>query len=165
MSEILNQWVKNLCVAAIITGIAMTLTPKGRVRDVLRLVCGLAMVMALISPLTRLDMDGYAISLARYREEYQQYYDQTQEKSDRLVRSVIEQECATYILDKAQLVGLRVTSAEVTAKWGDEEKVWYPYEVYIEFEGDISQTSGLADTIEADLGVPRERQYWSLYGQ
>ena len=159
MTELIREWVLGVFRVSLLSAIALALTPKGKVQKVLRLLCGAAMAIALISPVMGFDFDSYSLSLARYRELRDSAAAAASETSQRLERVVIEQECAAYILDKAQAMGLDVTSASVSAKWGDSG-CWYPYEVKITVPGG-EKLSGLAGVITSELGVPEERQYWS----
>ena len=135
--------------------IAMSLTPEGRVKSILKMSCTLAMTLALIMPLGKLDMEGYAMSLAQYRETLLQAEENGEQSSRRLMRTVIESECAAYIVDKGAELGLGAVSVQVQAKWGDA--FWYPYEAWL----DIRPSEELMRCIEGDLGIPRERTHWS----
>lgn len=158
--ELLGRWVVGLAGAALCCGLALSLTPRGRVHRVLRLVCGMVMVIALISPLMDIDIGELSVNSAYYRERLGDLQGRTQETSDRLSRTIIEEECAAYILDKAQVIGLDIQAVSVTAKWGDEG--WfYPCEAHITANGGSEEQRGrLAAFIEGELGIERERQYW-----
>ncbi len=159
MTETLRQWILSLAATGLLTALALQVTPKGRVHKILQLVCGVAMIFALVSPVLELDFSAYSLNLARYREEAAQWETAAEESSSRLTRTIIEAECAAYILDKAQDLGLGLTSVTVTAKWGDVS-AWCPDTVYID-TGGAGKSETLAGIIEAELGIPAERQYWS----
>ena len=78
---------------------------------------------------------------------------------EELNRAVIEEECAAYILDKAAQCGVSLADAQVTLQWSTDG-YWYPYAVRLVTSG-AAENSRLAQTIEADLGIPRARQEWS----
>jgi hypothetical protein len=158
--ELLRAWVMGLAGAAVVTGLALSLTPKGRVRSVVRLICGAVMIIALVKPVLEFDFDAYSLGLARYRADMERITESARETSDRLQRTIIEEECSAYILDKAHILGLDCTKAEVTVKWGDEG-YWYPYEAHLQINGPQEQLNRLAGLIEAELGIPRERQHWN----
>lgn len=160
MIDMIRGWLLGIVGAAILSAIAMSLTPKGRVRDVTRLVCGIVMALSLIQPVLKLDFDAYSLNLSEYRGAADSITDSIQENNDRLSRLIIEEECAAYILDKAQVLGLTAVTASVTAKWGDEG-CWYPYEAMLDIQGAQSDKDRLAAIIESELGIPRERQSWS----
>ena len=156
----IGQWIVGLAASALIAGLALGVTPKGRVRSVLKLVTGAVMMIALVSPLTRFDLGLFSVNAEESREQLQTVQGNVDEAGGRLSRSVIEQECAAYILDKAQGLGIQVEAVSVTAKWGDEG-VFYPYEAHITAQLSPDQKSALEEAIEAELGIAPERQYWN----
>ena len=155
MTGFLSNWILGMTAMALICSACLAFTPEGRVKSVLKMACTLAMTIVLLSPLMKLDMDAYAQSLAEYRETMLKAEHSGQESADRLIRRVIEQECAAYISDKGVGLGLGAISAQVRAKWGDA--FWYPYEVWL----DCESSEELMICIEGELGIPRERMHWS----
>ena len=154
--EILRTWIMGLTGAALLCAVCTELTPPGSVKTVQRAVCGVVMSLALISPLLRLDFDGYALHLAGYRKQAEEIAAQGKEISDSLSRTYIQAQCQAYILDKARLSGVPVTSASVELRWSGEG-VWYP--VAAEIEGTYDRA--LAEKIEEELGIAQENQQWT----
>ena len=159
MTEFLRSWLLPLCGAAILCAFALTLTPEGRTLRVVRLLCGVVLIIALLGPLGQFDFETYSMSMASYRDMAAQAVARLEETNDRLARTIIEEECAAYVLDKARFVGLVPEEVSVTAKWGDA-LCWYPYEMEITVSADAGEKQFLAGTIEAELGIPEERQHW-----
>lgn len=155
---ILQNWIRALCGGAVFAAIALTITPKGRVRQVLRLACGLMLALVLLSPLAEISWDGYAAYLAQYRQEAEAAVAQTQEAANQYNRRIIEQECAAYIWDKAGEREITLSSVTVTCAWSNVGN-WYPASVT------IISTSGysalLAAEIAGELGIPETMQNWS----
>lgn len=160
MSALLHNWVLSLTGAALLSAFALAVTPKGRARSAVQLVCGAGMAIALVSPALHFDFEAYSMGLASYREAAAQAASRLEETNDRLSRTIIEEECAAYILDKAQVLGLEVELASVTAKWGDAD-CWYPYEATLRAGADELGRRYLAEIIQAELGIPPERQHWT----
>lgn len=156
----IGQWILGLAASALIAGLALAVTPKGRVRNILKLVTGAVMVIALVSPVMHFDLSLFSVNAELAREELQAVQENVDETGDRLNRDIIERECAAYILDKAQGLGIDVQSVSVTAKWGDEG-VFYPYEAHIAARLSGEQKVALSRAIEAELGIAPERQYWN----
>ena len=75
-----------------------------------------------------------------------------------LNRTYIEEQYAAYILGKAAQTDVPVETGAVTvtARWDEDSLVWYPWEVVI----DGAYNGGLSAAIEAELGIPGERQSW-----
>ena len=81
----------------------------------------------------------------------------------RIFRLVIEEEIRTYIRDKAEASGLEIVSAEPSLRWSTEG-LWIPDSVSILFAGTDSAKTALAKRLEAELGIPLERQQWNENG-
>ena len=154
----LQNWIQSLCGGAIFAALALTITPRGRVRQVLRLSCGLMLALVLLSPLAELSWDGYAAYLAQYRQEAEAAVAQAEAAADQYSRRIIEQECAAYIWDKAGQKGLTLESVTVTCTWS-EAGAWYPSAVAIVSPGGYS--ASLAAEIAGELGIPETMQNWS----
>ena len=154
--ELLRTWIMGLAGTALLCAVCTELTPQGSVKTVQRAICGVVMSLALVSPLLRLDFDSYSLHLAGYRKQAEEIASQGKEISDSLSRTYIQEQCRAYILDKARLSGVPVTSASVELRWSGEG-VWYP--VAAEIEGTYDRA--LAEKIEEELGISRENQHWT----
>ena len=157
MTELFKSWILGLAGAAVFCALCSAVTPEGRAKRVQKLMCGVVMTLALISPLTGLDMSGYSLNLAQCRRRAGEIGASAQEISDSLSRTFIEERCAAYILDKARLLGVELKAVKVTTQWSGEG-VWYPVEVEIEAEYDRR----LSEKIEEELGIPVQSQRWSI---
>lgn len=156
MLEAVRSWIMSLAACALFCALLGEVTPEGKVKSVQRAVSAIVMSAALFSPLARLDMEGYGISLAKYEQAAESITENAEKISDSLSRKYIEKECAAYILDKAQSFGCAVSGAEVEVKWSSEG-VWYPVSASIGCEYD----SRLAASVEANLGIAEENLKWS----
>jgi hypothetical protein len=153
--EALRTWILGLAGAAVFCAVCTELTPQGSVKSVQKMLCGVVMTLALVSPLLKLDMGKYSLNLARYRQAAEEIGASAEEISDSLSRTFIAEKCAAYILDKARLSGAEVTDAVVSVRWSGEG-VWYP--VSAEIYGIYNRT--LSEKIEEELGISEENQRW-----
>ena len=153
MSEMLHDWVWGVACSGAICALCTWLCPEGRVKQVLQMACACVMMFAMYAPLRGWNPDGYAEMITAYREESRAVVSQSEAVAERLNRMVIEQEYREYILDKAQTCGEPLEDVSVGVKW-DDGGYWIPWEaVYCQ---DISLS--FQETIERDLGIPKERQ-------
>ncbi len=157
MSGALREWLLSLTGAAAVCALAGAMCPAGRVKKVLGVICGMVMALAFMSPLLELDFDAYAAALSRYGQGAERAALEGEAAQNSLNRTIIQEECAAYILDKAEALGM-TGAVEVLAVWSGEDSVWYPYEARLSLKGD--GRSALSDAIAAELGIPAERQYW-----
>ena len=155
MLELLRQWVLGLAGAALCCAVLTELCPKGSVKGVVKALCGMLMALALVSPILGADWGSYALNMAKYRENALEVSTQGREISDRLSRTIIEEECRAYILDKAASLGMELSDAAVTLKWSSQG-LWYP--VGCRLCGEYS--AALENVISAELGIPPEGQEW-----
>ena len=155
MNELLHNWVWGLTTAAILSTCANALCNKGAVSRVLRFACGLLLLSALLGPFRGMDWEEYALALREMKESAKALSAELEERNQSLERLYIEEECSAYILDEARKLGLE-GHAEVRAKWMDN--AFLPWEVTLYFN-ESANTRALTDIIEAELGIPEERQY------
>lgn len=153
----MKQWIYGIAAASLLSSIALALCPAGRVKSVTRLVCGLVCALAIASPLLSLDIDGLAVGMAAYEQQAKKITQEAAEEEKMLERTHIEQQYAAYILAKATETGAVVSDASVLARWDDETLVWYPWEATI----GGAYNAALSRSIEAELGIPAQRQNWS----
>ena len=159
MSILLHNWLYAAAGSAIVCSIAVSLTPEGRQRKITAFVCGLVILIAIISPFSSFDVAAYGDALAKYETMADSTAADAGKINERLSRTFIENRCEAYILDKAVSSGAKV-KASVTARW-DTQGFWYPYEVKLYSVSGAGAQNELTDVIEAGLGIPKERQYWS----
>ena len=156
MTELLRSWILSLAGTALVCAAALRLTPEGRVKPVVRLLCGVCMAAALLSPLVGTALDTYPLELARYRARGAAIAGEGTAIRAGLDRDIIERETEAYILDKARSMGVPLTAVRVALRWS-AEGVWLPEGA--ELTGPYS--AALARLIEAELGIPQTAQNWS----
>ena len=152
----MRAWIMGVFSASLLSAVALALCPEGRVRAVLRMVCGIVCALAVASPLLKLDPDELAAEMARYRLRAESISLEGEEERKMLERTYIEEECAAYIGAKATEADAAVYGVSVQAQWDDDGLVWYPWSAII--DGAYDPT--LSNIIERDLGIPGERQEW-----
>ena len=150
------RWIESVTAASVLAAVAMALTPPGRVRQVTRLVCGLMCALAVAGPVVRLDYGSLAAAIAGYEQQAQRITNQAEEEAKLLDRTYIEDRCEAYILAKAAEAELAVDGVSLSARWDENDLVWYPWSVAM----DAPYSGRLAGLIESELGIPAARQDW-----
>ena len=156
----MRQWILGIFAASLLSAFALALCPEGRVRPVLRMVCGIVCALAVASPLMGLDMDALASGLAEYRLQAQRSAAEGEEEGKMLERTYIEEECAAYICDAAARREIVIDGASVEVRWDDAALVWVPHGARV--TGAYSPE--LSALIERELGIPAERQVFDSDG-
>lgn len=157
---VIQEWVRGLVFSGAVCSVALMLSPDGRVKKVLKLLCGAVMCIAFISPAAQLDFGAYSKAMAKYSLEAESYIHDGENESKNLNRTIIQDKCEAYILDKANTLGAEIISVDVLARWS-EEGYWYPVSADICAACSVEEKSCLEDYIQAQLGIKRDDQTWS----
>lgn len=156
----MNGYISGLIYTSAFCAVCLALTPKGRVKSVVSFACGIAMITALFSPLIGLDFSDYSETLAGYKEEAEKIANEGVNSTDKLNRLYIEEQCESYILDKAESLRVYVREVNVYLEWSDKG-FWYPVSAEITAECSDSAQKQLSAYIESELGIERSKQNWS----
>ena len=160
MTEFAGSWVRAIAGAALICAVAFALTPKGKVKSILKLICGIVLICAIVNPVINKNLPDMSMDMSKYREQADEITNNAKDTKNSLSRTIIEDKLKAYILDKAKSYNAQLDSVSVSVKWGDDE-CWYPYEVSLTASIGEKEKQLISNAIEADLGIPKERQYWS----
>lgn len=160
----MNELIRQVCALSILCGVCLSLSPEGSAKRMLRFVSAVALFACLAFGITSMDWDVYAIQTALVREREAQILQQGEDARKALERRVIESECNTYIWDRAASLGIKLDDVSVSVQWSTEG-VWIPYSVKLWLTDRDQARQALGAAIEADLGIPAERQEWIGYGE
>ena len=153
-----RSWLLAVIAVSLMCAAAEALMPPGPGRRVGRLVCGLALLSAVLSPLAGLDLDGGQQWLEDYLSSLDGRTAELEETVNSQMKGIIEGEYAAYIVDKAAQLGLTCT-AQVECQ-ADEDGLFLPVRTRV--SGLLSEAgrTQLAQAIQEDLGVPPEGQIY-----
>ena len=155
MMGAVRGWLLAVISVSLLCAVAEALMPPGAVRRVGKLVCGLVLLAAVLSPLRELDLDSGQRWLTDYFSALDRQTSQLNETVDSQMKSIIERKCAAYIVDKAAQLGL-TCSARVECRAGEDG-------LYLPVRADVSGTlpedgrARLLQIIREDLGIPEDR--------
>lgn len=152
--------VRSLCVLSVLCGALQSLMPEGGAKRIAGLLSTAILVITLLTPFKELDFDSFALQSAKLRETEEEILSGASDAEQKLDRLVIERECASYILNKAEELGIALASAEVDMRW-DLEGLWVPYAAELSAECTQAQKDALGAFIQSELGIPYERQRWN----
>lgn len=161
MSEILRSWIIGIAGAAMVTAAAMTITPEGRVKKVVALICGLMTIAALLRPVAGLRGVDLKKSLIAYEQEAAAFSSDIQSADENLTRRIIAEKSVAYILDKGSSLGISDLDVSVTTQW-NEAGYWYPGSAVLKTTANNAAREQLSRDIEAELGIPPEELIWSM---
>ena len=150
----LRSWLLALVAASLICALADALMPKGAVKRVGRLVCGLVLASAILSPLAGLDVESGQSWLERHLASVEFQRAALEEEVNGQMKVIIEQEYAAYIVDKAAQLGAACSARTECRRDGG---LYLPQRVEVTGAVPPPLQSELVQIIVRDLGVPEEQ--------
>ena len=147
----------SITVAAILCGLILSVVPKGQLRGIIKLICGVFLALLIIKPITNLDLDKL---LSRFPGEWETEGESAAAFGEEIARDsmsdYIKRETEAYILDKATGFGFDLEVEVSVAK----EELPLPEKAVI--YGDLPETvrRELERIIVENLGVAKENLEW-----
>lgn len=154
MMEFLRQWLLGVIACAMLVSVVQQLCPEGSVRKLARFTGGLLLLCAMLRPLTTIELPGVDWDAGGYREAVARLELELGAAQENTMAEGIAAELEAYIEDKAESLGANV-QAQVTMGTGSGA----PLPERVTLRGAYS--AALAEAIEAELGVTKERQTWT----
>jgi stage III sporulation protein AF len=159
--NILRDWIVGITGAAAVAAVSLAVSPEGRVKRVVSLVCGLVVIIALIAPISDFDYLRFRDSLFSLHEDALAESAPALEVSEKLTRTIIEEKYAAYIWDKGAALGMTDLEVGVTVCMS-ADGAWLPQSATIATTADKTLRDKLAYAIETGLGLPPEELIWRV---
>lgn len=160
MIQSLGEWVRTMAVGSIFCAVVLLLTPEGSEKRSVKLTCALMLTILLIQPLRRLDEEKLTELLTLRRLEETGLAADTDELSMELYSRIIRRETEEYIWDAAQRLGIRKLGVRIRLK--DSGGMPVPWSIDLTGSVTQQQKEALSLLLEGELGIPPQRQTWSL---
>lgn len=151
MMGAVRGWLLAVISVSLLCAVAEALMAPGPVRRVGRLVCGLALVGAVLSPLGGLDVESGQRWLEDWLSSVRCRETELEETVNSQMKVIIEQKCAAYIVDKAAELGW-TCRARVECE-PSEEGLYLPCRAEVTGLPNREARGRLAQIISEDLGV------------
>lgn len=148
----------SIVAVALLTAIIRKLVgEQGTMASALKLMTGLLLTFAVISPLKDFHFSGMNDIAGSYASDAEQLVREGEKITSEAVSSIITQRTRAYIIEKAKTYD---ADLEVSVTLTSED-IPRPYAVTI--KGNISPyvKSELQNIIQSDLGIPKEHQTWT----
>ena len=123
-----------------------------------RLVCGLVLMGAVLSPVAELDVEGGRRWLEDYLASVHSQEAELTQTVESQMKVIIEQEYAAYIVDKAAELGWTCTARVACER--SEEGLYLPVRTEVTGPQTAGVPAQLVRSIAEDLGVPEEAQVY-----
>ena len=160
MIGVLSDWVRTLAMGAVFCGAVLLLIPEGSEKRAVRLTCALVLTILLIAPLQRLDARQLTELITLQRMEGQGLTEEADELSMELCTRIIREKTEEYIWDAARRLGIGKLGVRLRL----QETGGLPCPWSIDLTGTVTdaQKEELSLLLEGELGIPRQRQTWSV---
>ena len=152
-----RSWLLAVTAVSLLCALAGALMPKGPVERVGRLVCGLVLMGAILSPVASLDVEGSQRWLESCLASVRSQEAELEDRVNGQMKVIIEQEYAAYIVDKAASLGL---SCQVQVEAGESGAWPIPWSVTVTGDLDEGARETLTRQIQEDFAIPVERQVY-----
>lgn len=162
MSELIREWLLGISSAAILLALIDQIVPEGGAKKVVTLAGGVFLVLVAISPIIKIDESALKDLTGQYQSDVQERSEELRREQEFLFESIIEEQTAAYILDKANELGVSCR-VSVTVAWSDEAPV--PHTITLWGSWTKSQRDELRQWIETELGVPASMQHFEEFEQ
>ena len=152
---------KTLIALSFFGGAILFICPPGGVRRVMGLLFTALLVTAAVSPLRGVDYDLFSLGEARLSSAEAEILHSSAESENLLKKLLLRQNCERWLEEQASQHGLSNISAAVTLaedEWGN----WLPYSVSVRANGSPEEAERLIGKLRNELGIPPERQEWTL---
>lgn len=160
MTAALAEWVRTLAIGAVFTGAVLALVPEGSEKRAVKLVCGAVMTLLLLAPLKTLDADQPARQPAELRLLTEEFREEAGEISKEAAEAFIRGTAEEYILDAARRLGVPQPGVRLTLRGSGAQSL--PWAVELTGSYTEAQRVRLSLLLEGELGIPAERQIWSV---
>jgi hypothetical protein len=152
--EPIGQYIFTVCCAAMVSAVVRQLTRDSRQ---IKLITGLFMVLAILSPLADLRMNDLSHILPDVSDEVKESVEKGQESYSKELARCISERVEAYILDKGGQLGV---SLDVQVELSEDPM---PVPVRVRLKGNVSPytKSRLQQILAKELGIGKEDQIWT----
>lgn len=154
----LKQYIISIVSVAVISAILMrVVSGKTSSQKFVRLMCGIVMIITIVSPWTRLSIDEYVKYFESVRSDALSTKEDGEAYLQRQLQRSIKENTEAYILDKAVLLGADIHVSVIC----DTSDI--PVPVSVELSGNISPSAKirLQQILQKDIGIPEDKQIWT----
>ena len=156
MIEVVREWITSIVMVTMLLTVAQSMIPEGRIQKIFSFSGGLVLLIALLQPVLNLDPVDVDFRMETYAEEVRIRQEELTQSVGAEWETIIEQETAAYISDKASELGVQCT-AEVTFSYS-EEGVAFPTAATVRGKLTQKQRDDLTRILESELAIPKEKQ-------
>ena len=153
----IKEYIFSVCAAALICVIVRSLLQKGTLGNLTKLISGVFMLLAILSPLKQIYIPDWQGITFSYRLDAQNAAKWGEESTLNAISQIIKEQTASYILERAQPLGLEL-SVDVILSSDD---VPVPKTIYLTGTAGPYAKQQLQEIIIRELGITKENLIWT----
>lgn len=157
MTEVIQKWLIGVTCAAMICALIEGMVPGGSTKRICRLAGGLLIMLAAMAPVLKFDEVDLEKAMKRYQIETVSYVTELEQKNSFIYETIIAENTAAYILDKATELGINNIDVYVKVRH-QEDGTAVPHSVVLEGVWSEEEKLLLQDVIETELNIPVSSQ-------
>ena len=156
--DAVRRYLFSLCAAALLCSLVRALVPKGRMKSICSLLCGVFLAMTALTGLAGWELSDVAEELTKMRIAAEEARTGVEIGNREALSAIIKSKTEAYIWDKAQELDLSVSIEVMVEADGS-----YPYPSGVQITGAFTpqQRKTLEAYIEENLAIGKERQIWT----
>lgn len=149
-----RQYIISVTAAAILCGILTAIVGGKQIKPIWKLIVGIFLTLTAIRPLADIDLGAVPTLAEGYTLQAEEAVMTGKELMDSQKQTIIKSRLESYILDKAEGLGVTLTVDILLDEHG--------LPVSVQLNGDVSPgaKTRLQSIIAVDLGIPKEAQIW-----
>lgn len=154
----MKQYILTIVSVAVLSSILLKLlNEKLPAYKLVKLMCGIMMVLTIVSPWTKVTIADYLETFENVRQDAAAVQEEGEILVQQQLQQSIKEKTEAYILDKAALLGADIR-VSVTCDTSD-----VPIPISVELSGDVSPyaRSKLQQILSSDVGIPEDKQIWT----
>ncbi len=148
-----KEYILSVVTVSLVCGVILQMA-SGK-KEILQLVCGVVMTLAVLQPVSRIRMEDFWNSSRFLPEPADTWLAEGKKAAQSMKEQYITEAYEAYILDKAKNLGTELT-ADITV---DENCLPVFAEIQGNFDGEIRLI--LEQILTCDLGITKENQRWT----
>lgn len=158
MMDAVRRYLFSLCAAALLCSLVRALVPKGRMKSICSLLCGVFLAMTALTGLAGWQLTDVAEELTKMRIAAEEARTGVEIGNREALSAIIKSKTEAYIWDKAQELDLSVSIEVMVEADGS-----YPYPSGVQITGAFTpqQRKTLEAYIEENLAIGKEQQTWT----
>ncbi len=101
--DAIKEWISGICAISLMIAILRSLLPESAVGKTFNIAASLLIVIALISPLKKIDLDEFKLNVAKSDRLVEEKVQQVTEENAKMADRLIEKELCEYICKKTNM--------------------------------------------------------------